>query len=195
MFRACNLPCAAAAGSGTLLIYVVFYTGYDKATKSLRIKDKVPAVLRHPIKNYKEWNKVFALTALTNLGAGYVAYARKGYEDLGASLLMSGVVMAGIHGVYSAYAYFGRFQGPKMWSMLLGVAAVGTSVGAVATTPIPAEQRPLLALLSVTLATAHFWTMETKDSWLPGVRPIGWLAAVAGFAGVAAATAKLLQKQ
>jgi len=185
---------ATAFTTACLGSYFILYSGYDKKTKSMQISSKLREIFSFadPSKSYDEINKVLGLAGITLVGTSLLRIPTVPSRLIG----VHGAWISVVHGLFSSYRYRHRFalRSPKLPSMILGSAAL-VAVGAKSLTGVLPANTPVqtlsnykaLPLLVAALTTTHFYTMEVpsgKPSWVPEIRPFGFLALVVGVAAI-----------
>lgn len=161
---------------GVTMSYLLFYTAYDKATKTLCPKNLLDLVT---LSRGLEWtlvelNKVVSLAGLTTMLLSFHPQMKTNSKDL---LFISMNMLWG-HSIYSLYKFYQfdprniiKDKWMKQLSILLGsagqLALAAGHWGYISTAQV---------LLSGTvLGIAHFWTMEVDYKYVLLVRPFAYL--------------------
>ncbi len=118
-----------ALGAGTVASYLVLYSGYDKATRSLRIRAKVGKILSFADLRFTlhELNKVAGLAGLTLAGAALLPVPPHFAE----AARPAAAVLTLAHAGFSALSFFGGspvqlwFRNPRWFAIVLGQLAIG----------------------------------------------------------------------
>lgn len=170
----CNNPYALAGG--VTASYLMFYTAYDKATKTLVPKNLVDLVLCRRGLDWTlvELNKAISLSGMTVMLMSFMPQLKSKSKEL----LFIAMNMLWGHSVYSFYKFYSfnplqviRDKWIKQLSIVLGMAgSVAISAGYwgyISCTNL---------LLSGTFfGIAHFWTMEVDFKYKLQVRPYAYL--------------------
>ena len=161
-----------------LISYVVFYSCYDKVKKKLNIGPKLKQIFGFKNMNYslKEINKVLALAGLTLYAYSFINLNNSYDIKLLRKYAFYQLV---IHGNFSIYTFYDKYFGPKKFAMFFGSSAL-TSMLLIQFEFID----PKFSILSLMIATLHFYTMETKPNGLQ-IRPYGYLALLLSLAAIA----------
>ena len=184
-------------------LYFIFYTGYDKKTKSLNSNQLFEVLLCRKSFNdtIVEVNKVLALAGLT--------LAALSVFVLDMNLLMFATIELVIHGAYSSYQFYGSNNIPKFsdWSLrktrkelssksakqrLLATRKFSIISSVMCSIILEAwflgyvDMSPAVSLMFLSLGVAHFYSMEVDFRGKLHVRPFGFLAFIASFISIAA---------
>lgn len=186
--------------TGALSVYFLLYSGYDKTTKSMRIKQNLGDIflVRKGITHtLDQVNKVLGLAGLSLLAESsfWHVSGRADARPLASGLATSSLVLLEVHAAYSAWRYTSRFTSPakKAAATWLGVSALsvtlvrnGYGVRLAERVPgvgrIVAANGAAAAAIGLGLASAHFYTMELDSKNVLQVRPFGKAALVIGVA-------------
>ena len=156
--------------------YVLFYTAFDKKTKTLQFSNLTDFFL---LRKGLDWtlveaNKAISLSGLTIMMSSFLPqFAEKQKE-----LLWISMNMLWGHSVYSFYKFY-QFDPRKVlsdkWikqiSVFFGVAGqAALSLGYWGFIDLPT-----LALSATALSIAHFWSMEVDFKYKLQVRPFAYL--------------------
>lgn len=167
-------PYALSAGITTS--YLLFYTAYSKANKTLD-----PSLLVDFFTVRKGWdwtlkeaNKAISLSGLTSTLLAFLPEFKENRQEL---LFVSGTLLW-THSVYSFYSFYNfslitlvKQKQIKQISVLLG--ALGQIALSFAIFGDVSHQT--IALATTALSIAHFWTMEVDFKWVLQVRPYAYL--------------------
>jgi hypothetical protein len=195
---------APSATGGIVAAYVLLYTGFSKESKSLDLRHlwhvisfgHARAVRARPATDVKkgelswalmqpvlELNKVLGLASITLLSSvvwpGVSVPTRRAMARDGVNMLVA-------HGIFSAVHFRDRFRlaSGKLWSMLLGVAAlVCSTFWAYPTAAVLLERvydahpaAGTIIAFGIPLGALHFYTMELDRNGVLQVRPFGKVA-------------------
>lgn len=182
--------------SGTVsLSYVVFYTGYDKASKSFAPYNILDLFFARRGMDWTlvEVNKALSLSALTTMLISFLPSDVVGWnEDKDKrTLLWVSMNMLWIHAVYSSYKFYG-FSPKRIWSDK-AIKRLSIALGSLGNLALVAGffgtiSNEALILTGTALGISHFWTMEVDYKYKLQVRPYAYLpfplaAAVLGYLG------------
>ena len=181
---------AVCITAGTTAAYLVLYTGYSKADKTIDLKGEYSKFFKSNAKyQLNQLNKVAGLAALSVLAIGSLMTAPE-QKETRAELIKHASGISLVHGLYSVWQYRGKFAlSEKPIPMGLGILA------AFATYQLSLAENvhstcPMWAAAAVGLATTHFYTMELDKDGKLAVRPFAFTAMVLGLL----AGAQLLRK-
>jgi hypothetical protein len=166
------LPLSAAV----TFSYLALYTGYNKATKSLDIKNIIDLVTlgRGLDWTLVELNKAISLSGMTTMLMSFLP----AFEAQSRGLLWSSMTMLWTHAVYSGY----KFYGYKLKALLSDkmIKKVSIFFGVAGQLALSAgfwgyiDKATLIYAASV-LSVCHFWTMEVDYKYVLQVRPYAYL--------------------
>lgn len=162
------------------LSYLVFYTGYDKASKSLQAKNLLDLFGRRGIDwTLVELNKALSLAGLTTFLVSFlpseILEIERGDRK---TLLWISMNMLWIHSVYSSYKFYG-FSPKRIVSDKL-IKRISIALGSLGNLALLAgfygkiSYEALVVAASV-LGIGHFWTMEVDYKYVLQVRPFAYL--------------------
>eukprot|EP01036_Dinobryon_divergens_P022413 gene22413-30665_t len=177
------------------LSYVVFYTGYDKASKSFAPNNILDLFLARRGIDWTlvEINKALSLSALTTMLLSFLPsdVIRWNEEKDKRTLLWVSMNMLWIHAVYSSYKFYG-FSPKRIWSDK-AIKRLSIALGSLGNLALVAGffgtiSSEALILTGTALGISHFWTMEVDYKYKLQVRPYAYLpfplaAAVLGYLG------------
>jgi len=156
--------------------YLLFYTAYDKATKTLIPQNLIDLVtLRRGVDwTLVELNKAISLAGLTTMLLSFTPQMKESSKDL---LFISMNMLWG-HSIYSMYKFYQfdprnimKDKWMKQLSILLGsagqLALASGHWGYISTAN--------LILSGTILGISHFWTMEVDFKYVLQVRPFAYL--------------------
>jgi hypothetical protein len=165
-----------ALAGGVTLSYLVLYTGYDKTTKRLSLKNLTDLVTcgRGIEWTLVELNKLISLAGITTLLMSFIP----DFKSQSRGLLGISMVTLWTHSVYSMYKWYGfkiskvlEDKPIKKLSILLGVGGQLSIVSGF----YGYSSFATLALASTALSIGHFWTMEVDYKYKLQVRPYAYL--------------------
>jgi hypothetical protein len=181
--------------------YALFYTAYDKSTKSLSMPLLLDFLLIRPgpAKNrgltwaLNEWNKLISLVAITSLGLALAPTSF--FRRISAPLAATSLVLILIHSTYSGLRYYGVADklpaltdmikpSPKMDKnkrLVVQLRAIAWAAGAssLLTLPFSFLTSSILSI-ALLLSLAHFWFMEIDYKLHLQIRPFAYIAFVVG---------------
>ena len=176
------------------LSYILFYTGYDKSSKSLSLANLNDFFF---LKRGVDWtlveiNKALSLSALTTTLISFLPNsAVKLNSEEKHSLLWISMNLLWIHAVYSSYKFYG-FDPKRIWSDK-AIKRLSISLGSLGNLALLAGffgkiSQEALIVSGTVFGIAHFWTMEVDYKYKLQVRPFAYLpfplaAAVLGYLG------------
>ena len=177
------------------MMYLVFYTGFDKKTKSLNFSQLLDVLgFRRSVEfTIKETNKVLALAGLTLIAYSVISTDR--------FMLLIAAIELIIHGLYSSYAFYGSNNIPKIsdWTIsktakeissrnakerLLSKRKLSILCSLISSIILETwllgylDWTPLVINTFLSLSVIHFYTMEIDFRGKLHVRPFGFLAFV-----------------
>ena len=187
------------------IMYLVFYTGFDKKTKSLNWSQllDVLAFRRSVEFTVKETNKVLALAGLTCIAYSVISVDR--------FMLLIAAIELIIHGLYSSYAFYGSNNIPPIsdWSIsktrqeitsvskkerLLSTRKLSIICSVISSIILETwllgyvDWTPLVINSFLSLSVIHFYTMEIDFRGKLHVRPFGFLAFIVPILAIAMST-------
>ena len=181
--------------------YALFYTAYDKNTKSLSLPLLLDFLLIRPgpSKNrgltwaLNEWNKLISLVAISNLGLALAPTAF--FKRISAPLAATSLILILIHSTYSGLRYYGvhdklpafnymikpSLEEKKDRRLVIRLRAIAWAAGATSllTLPFSFAASSILSL-TLLLSLAHFWFMEVDYKLHLQIRPFAYIAFVIG---------------
>ena len=188
---------AALTTSAVVAAYLLLYTAYDKASRTLSVPLLLDTLLvrRNLTHTLLELNKAISLAGLTVLALAYLP----SFEAQSGPLKLQALALLMAHSSIS----FNKLYGSKLWpsiSKLPKVFSKGESMTALKflslTLGSSAQTSLILGLLgyvtpktaalaAVSLGTAHFYTMEIDYKGKLQVRPFAYLALLVPAAAIA----------
>jgi len=182
IFTTCNVSVAVA------VLYLVFYTGYNKLTKKLDIGLLLSVLLgRHGADfTLVELNKVSGLFGITLFALSFIPPFRE--HQVG--LLGNATLALWAHGTFSVLKYYGSSNIPAVNTWLSLAAGAGKPMDIVRVVSAITGSTALLVLtigywgwvslirlswLGLLLGVVHFITMELNHKWRLSVRPFAYL--------------------
>lgn len=170
-------PYALSAGITTS--YILFYTAYSKANKTLDPKLLVDFFLVRKGWDWtlKEANKAISLSGLTSTLLALLPE----FKEIRSELLFVSGTLLWTHSVYSFYSFYdlslatlAKQKQIKQISVLLGaLGQIVLSFAIFGSNDVITHQT--VALTTTALSIAHFWTMEVDFKWVLQVRPYAYL--------------------
>jgi hypothetical protein len=165
-----------ALSAGITASYVLLYTGYSKADKTLDPKLLVDFFLvrRGWDWTLKEANKVISLSGLTSVLLAFLPEFKANRKEL---LFVSGTLLW-THSVYSFYSFY-QFSLATL-AKQKQIKQISVALGALGQLALSAAifgdvSKEAIALATTALSIAHFWTMEVDFKWVLQVRPYAYL--------------------
>eukprot|EP00992_Anisonema_acinus_P015328 TRINITY_DN9707_c0_g1_i1.p1 TRINITY_DN9707_c0_g1~~TRINITY_DN9707_c0_g1_i1.p1 ORF type:complete len:202 (+),score=22.99 TRINITY_DN9707_c0_g1_i1:63-668(+) len=183
---------AGLVTAGISAFYLVGYSGYDKATRSMQVSKKLTHIFSfsNTSESLLQLNKLLGLVGCTVLAAATAGDAP--HVEVGGllrraapSLRAHALAMLGLHGLYSSWR-FSKFIGAaskKGAGMAIGSTAVA-SLFAANFGNVSRDTVSKLLPAAMVAGVTHFYLMETGPKGLQ-IRPAGYAAFIA--AGVALA--------
>ena len=161
-----------------ILSYILLYSCYDKLQKKLKIIPKLKQIFSFKNVKYSlnEINKVLALSGLTLFAYSFINLTKS--HDIKKIRVYAFYILA-IHGSYSLYTFLDKYFGPKKFAMFFGSCSL-TSMFLIQFEFIDMKY----SILSLIIATLHFYTMETKPNGLQ-IRPYGYVALITSIIAIA----------
>jgi hypothetical protein len=161
---------------GVTLSYLLFYTAYDKATKSMNPKNLIDLVtLRRGLDwTLVELNKAVSLAGMTTMLLAFTPQMKEKSKEL---LFISMNMLWG-HSIYSMYKFY-QFDPRNIikdkWMKQLSVGLGSAGQLALAAGYWGYISNANLILSATVLGIAHFWTMEVDFKYVLQVRPFAYL--------------------
>jgi hypothetical protein len=192
---------AALTTSAVLAAYLLFYTAFDKASKTLSVGLLLDTLLvrRNLTHTLLELNKAISLAGLTVLALAYLP----SFEAQSGALKVQALGLLGTHSSLS----FNKLYGSKLWPAISKLPKAGLprlggeGVEAMKFLSLSLGQSAMMsvvlglmgyitakqsALAALTLGTGHFYTMEIDYKGVLQVRPFAYLAVLLPVVAIAA---------
>lgn len=156
--------------------YLGLYTAYDKATKTLKLKNLHDLVTcgRGLDWTLVELNKAISLAGMTGMLMSFLPALKTQSKGL----MFSSMTLLWTHSIYSAYKFYGyklerllADKAIKQASIAFGVAGQLTLVAGF----YGYISYAAFAYAASVLSVAHFWTMEVDYKYVLQVRPYAYL--------------------
>ena len=156
--------------------YILLYTAYDKASKTLKLKNLQDLVTcgRGLDWTLVEMNKAISLAGMTGMLMSFLPAFNKQSKGL----MFSSMTLLWTHSIYSAYKFYGyklerllADKSIKQASIVFGVAGQLTLVAGF----YGYISQSVFAYAASVLSVAHFWTMEVDYKYVLQVRPYAYL--------------------
>ena len=183
---------------GTIVAYLVGYTAYDKAAKTILLTNLWDVLFFRKGADHSlvQWNKVISLVALTNLGMA-VTPGFDYFVDSTGDLITTSTLFIMLHFVYSLIKYYNTPNIPvissfpsiatnlassKKKTQLIGkrkISAISASIASSLTYLWLFDYLSITSasvILTLVSALSHFYYMEIDFKDVLHVRPFGYLA-------------------